>query len=139
MSLWDQVAISPWVTPTAAAFWAALLQQSNHVATGIKNRISPNQPNENSPLADLDEWEDDLLRRYPEPKSADDGSEKSDFTDPEKKKDEFRNYEAEARDSVKEFYRLNHRYQCVDFVKQKHDEYLSLNRGKKSTYLLKVE
>ena len=95
--------------------------------------ISPKQPNENSPLADLDEWEDDLLRRYPEPKSADDSA-KSDFTDPEKQKDEFRNYEAEARDSVKEFYRLNHRYQCVDFVKQKHDEYLSLSRGKKSIW-----
>lgn len=98
--------------------------------------ISPNQPNENSPLADMDEWEDDLLRRYPEPKSAEskNADRKSQFTDESKEKEEFRNYEAEARDSVKEFYRLNHRYQCVDFVKQKHDEYLSLERGKKSIW-----
>ena len=93
--------------------------------------ISPNNPNENSPLSDLDEWEDDLLRRYPEPKDADP---KSAFTDENKQKEEFRNYDAEARDSVKEFYRLNHRYQCVDFVKQKHDAYLSLQRGKKSIW-----
>ena len=30
-------------------------------------------------------------------------------TDPNKKKEEFRNYEADARPSVREFYRLNHR------------------------------
>ena len=92
--------------------------------------ISPNNPND-KPLADLDEWEEDLLRRYPEPKDSD---QKSQFTDASKKKEEFRNYEAETRDSVKEFYRLNHRYQCVDFVKQKHEEYLSLERGKQSIW-----
>ncbi len=93
--------------------------------------ISPNNNNDNQPLADLDEWEDDLLRRYPEPASAE---RKSEFTDASKKKEEFRNYEAETRDSVKEFYRLNHRYQSMDFVKQKHEEYLSLQRGKKSIW-----
>ena len=72
------------------------------------------------------------LRRYPEPKNAE--AQKSAFTDENKQKEEFRNYDAEARDSVKEFYRLNHRYQCVDFVKQKHEEYLSLQRGKKSIW-----
>jgi len=93
--------------------------------------ISPNQPNEHSPLNDLDEWEEDLLRRYPE---ADGEQKRSVFTDAEKQKEEFRDYDAEARDSVKEFYRLNHRYQTVDFVKQKHEEYLGLQRGQKSIW-----
>ena len=93
--------------------------------------ISPNTPNENKPLADLDEWEEDLLRRYPEPANA---PAHSQFTDQNKKKEEFRNYEAEARDSVKEFYRLNHRYQTVDFVMQKRADFLALRRGKKSIW-----
>jgi inositol oxygenase len=66
------------------------------------------------PLASLDEWEDDLLRRYPAP----DGKEASGFRD----------YAAEARPSVKEFYRLNHRYQTLDFVRAKRAEYLPLAR-----------
>ena len=31
----------------------------------------------------------------------------------------FRNYAAETRPSVKEFYRLNHRHQTFDFVQEK--------------------
>ena len=42
--------------------------------------------------------------------------------------DEFRNYDAEARDTVKEFYRLNHTHQTLDFVLDKKREYLGLNR-----------
>ena len=88
--------------------------------------ISPND--DKQPLDDLDEWEDDLLRRYPDPES------KSRFTNPEKKPSEFRNYEATTRDSVREFYRLNHRYQTVDFVKQKREEFLSLGRQRMSIW-----
>ena len=77
----------------------------------------------NNPLESLDEWEDDLVRRYPENEQG-----QSKFTDPDKKEEEFRNYEDTTRDSVREFYRLNHRYQTVDFVRQKRSEYLSLNR-----------
>lgn len=65
-----------------------------------------------TPLADLDEWEDDLLRRYPENKGA----------------EQFRDYDAEARSSVKEFYRLNHRHQTLDFVRQKRAEFLPLTK-----------
>ena len=75
--------------------------------------ITPKQPGNHSPLNDLGEWEEDLLRRYPEPKKT---QERSAFTDPEKEEKAFRNYDAEARDSVREFYRLNHRYQTVEFV-----------------------
>jgi inositol oxygenase len=42
--------------------------------------------------------------------------------------EEFRNYAAEARDTVKEFYRLNHTHQTLDFVLAKKEQYLSLDR-----------
>jgi inositol oxygenase len=41
---------------------------------------------------------------------------------------EFRDYAAETRPTVKEFYRLNHRHQTLDFVLQKKAEYLTLDR-----------
>lgn len=75
------------------------------------------------PLGNLEEWEDDLRRRYPEadnrlaPQSA-------------KTKAEFRDYRADAKPSVKEFYRLNHKHQTVDFVRAKRADYLRLNRRK---------
>lgn len=65
-------------------------------------------------MSDIDAWEEDLLLRYPQ-----DG----------KTKEEFRDYAANSRESVKDFYRLNHRHQTVDFVRAKHDEYLSLRRS----------
>jgi inositol oxygenase len=71
-----------------------------------------------SPLKSLDEWEDDLLRRYPQP----------DDLAKEKSVEDFRNYETPARDSVREFYRLNHQYQTFDFVMQKREEFLSFDR-----------
>src|SRR4051812_30318919 len=84
----------------------------------------------NQPLANLEEWEDFLKERYPEPASA------SSFkaTDPEKKQEQFRNYEANARPSVREFYRLNHHHQTCDFVRSKRSEFLSLNRRKMSIW-----
>ena len=97
--------------------------------------ISPQKPNkendENQPLEDLHEWEDDVLRRYPEPTED---PVRSKFTDTNKKEEEFRDYEADTRDTVREFYRLNHRYQTVDFVRQKRDEYLSLKRQRMSLW-----
>ena len=71
---------------------------------------------ETHPLASLDEWEDDLLRRYPEPQQAA-TTDKS-----------FRNYAAEARPSVKKFYELNHRFQTLDFVLAKRAQYLVLEK-----------
>ncbi len=40
----------------------------------------------------------------------------------------FRDYGAERRASVRAFYQLNHRHQCVDFVRAKRREFLSLDR-----------
>jgi len=45
-----------------------------------------------------------------------------------KAKEQYRDYEAEARSTVKEFYRLNHANQSFAFVQQKKAQYLSLNR-----------
>ena len=40
----------------------------------------------------------------------------------------FRDYAADTRPTVREFYRLNHRHQTLNFVLQKKAEYLPLNR-----------
>src|SRR5215468_9523018 len=76
------------------------------------------------PLNNLEEWEDFLKERYPEPGS----SRQFQATDSAKTKHEFRNYEADARPSVREFYRLNHKHQTLDFVLAKKREYLPLRR-----------
>lgn len=70
------------------------------------------------PLKSLDDWEDDLLRRYPDPETIATG----------KATTEYRNYDEPARDTVKEFYRLNHKYQTYDFVQKKRAEFLKFDR-----------
>lgn len=74
----------------------------------------------NSPLKSLDEWEDDLLQRYPDPAGIAQGKSAADY----------RNYEDPRRDTVKEFYRLNHTYQTYEFVVKKRAEFLGFNRKK---------
>jgi inositol oxygenase len=69
------------------------------------------------PMRHLDDWEESLASRYP-------------ATDSDKPKEAFRDYRAEARPSVKEFYRLNHRYQTLDFVRAKKQQYLPLRKKK---------
>lgn len=73
---------------------------------------------EATPLKNLDEWEDDVLRRYPDPESIATA----------KKTDEYRNYEAPVRDTVKEFYRLNHTYQTYNFVQEKRSDFLKFDK-----------
>ena len=58
----------------------------------------------------IDGWEDDLLRRYPRSEAVADTS--------------FRNFSADARPSVKDFYRTNHRFQTYDFVESKRKQFL---------------
>lgn len=74
---------------------------------------SHRQPN---PLDHLDDWESSLHARYPKAKEA------------------FRDYRAEARPSVKEFYRLNHRHQTLAFVLAKKREYLPPRRRRMSVW-----
>ncbi|MGV3559847.1 inositol oxygenase family protein [Larkinella arboricola] len=69
---------------------------------------------ERNPLSSLEQWEDDLLVRYPEPEH--------------KAKEEYRNYDNPGRDTVREFYRLNHTYQTYDFVQQKRAEFLKFDK-----------
>jgi inositol oxygenase len=80
-----------------------------------------------SPLRSLDEWEEHLLQRYP-PDAA------TGPTAPAKPREDFRNYDEPARDTVREFYRLNHRHQCYDFVLAKEREFLRLDRERMSVW-----
>ena len=66
------------------------------------------------PLRSLEDWEDFVVARYPEPA--------------QKGKEDYRNYDNPARDSVREFYRLNHRYQTYEFVLEKKRQYLPLQQ-----------
>jgi inositol oxygenase len=75
-------------------------------------------PQEINPLASLDHWEDNLLERYPDPEAIATA----------KKTEEYRNYEDPVRETVREFYRLNHTYQTYEFVKQKQKEYLAFDK-----------
>jgi inositol oxygenase len=61
-------------------------------------------------------WEEDLLNRYPDPN--------------EKQKEDFRNYDDPGRETVREFYRLNHKYQTYDFVLAKEAEFKAFNKRK---------
>lgn len=74
----------------------------------------------NQPLQHLDDWEQSLADRYP--------ADSADRDAGGKPREAFRDYRSEARPSVKEFYRLNHRHQTLDFVLAKKREYLPLAR-----------
>jgi len=76
--------------------------------------------NENAPLQSLDEWEDDLLQRYPDPETI----------AKDKTTEEYRNYDNPQRDTVREFYRLNHKYQTYSFVQEKKKEFLKFDKKK---------
>jgi inositol oxygenase len=73
------------------------------------------QQNSKGPLNDLEDWDESLINRYPAPGL--------------KAKEDYRKYDDTARSGVREFYRLNHRFQTFDFVQEKKREYLSLNHG----------
>jgi inositol oxygenase len=86
--------------------------------------MQPLNSAEKNPLSSLDVWEDDLLERYPDPESIAKG----------KTTEEYRNYEMPGRDSVREFYRLNHTYQTYDFVQQKRAEFLGFDKKEMSVW-----
>lgn len=79
-------------------------------------------PGRNGPLDHLDEWDAFVKARYAALEST--------TSSEGKQKEEFRNFATPPRDSVREFYRLNHRYQTRDFVKQKKREYFALDKRK---------
>src|SRR6202451_1178253 len=67
-----------------------------------------------NPLRRLEDWEDFVAVRYLAPG--------------EKPRGDYRNYDNPARDTVRDFYRLNHRHQTYDFVREKKREFLRLDR-----------
>lgn len=74
-----------------------------------------NTAENNNPLNSIEDWEDEVLTRYPEPKT--------------KAKKDYRNYiDSEKVDTVKEFYRLNHMYQTYDFAKEKRNDFLKFDK-----------
>ena len=69
-------------------------------------------PNDN-PLGNIDDWDDDVRRRYPEPESKQVDGE-----------DGFRDYSENTRDGVREFYQQNHAQQTVEFGRSARQKYL---------------
>jgi inositol oxygenase len=72
-----------------------------------------------NPLDNIEQWDEDVLERYPENGKV---------------KEEFRNYDKPQRETVREFYRLNHTYQTYDFVQEKRKEFLQFNRKQLSVW-----
>jgi inositol oxygenase len=70
------------------------------------------------PLQNLEQWDDFVGQRY----------------QPDKKQEEFRQYNDSTPPGVREFYRLNHVHQTVDFVRQKKQQYLAKQRGPMSIW-----
>jgi inositol oxygenase len=89
--------------------------------------VSPQQQQQKQPLEDLDQWEEFLIDRYPDPTVPDVGAGAQGPPKPSRK---FRDYRAEARPSVKEFYRLNHANQTLDFVRSRKRRFLKLDRSR---------
>lgn len=74
-----------------------------------------------NPLGSLDEWEDDVVLRYPEPGI--------------KQKENYRNYvDSERVSTVKKFYQMNHTYQTYDFVVEKEREFLKFDKRQMSVW-----
>jgi inositol oxygenase len=75
-----------------------------------------------NPLTSLDDWEYDILERYPNSKSK-------------KKKEKFRDYNnSKRKNTVRNFYKLNHMHQTYDFVTAKEKIFLSLKKKEMSIW-----
>lgn len=71
------------------------------------------------PLESLDEWDDFVAERYPENGKA---------------RNDYRAFDTPARETVREFYRMNHQFQTWDFVHQCRNKYLSLSKRQMSVF-----
>jgi inositol oxygenase len=70
------------------------------------------------PLQNLEQWDDFVGQRYQQ----------------DKKQEDFRKYDDSTPPGVREFYRLNHTHQTVDFVREKKQQYLAKQRGRMSIW-----
>ncbi|WP_117882343.1 inositol oxygenase family protein [Aureibaculum luteum] len=76
-----------------------------------------------NPMDNIDDWEDNLKERYPDPEAT------------KKEKEEFRNYlDSERVETVKEFYRVNHINQTYRFVCEKEKEFLKFDKNEMSLW-----
>jgi inositol oxygenase len=73
---------------------------------------STNSASTGNPLNGIDEWDDDVRRRYSRSDGTVDGA------------DGFRNYDENTREGVREFYRQNHIKQTVEFGRLAREKYL---------------
>src|ERR1700709_1866313 len=80
--------------------------------------------NDQNPLASIEDWESDLLDRYPDAGVIAAGKDTS----------AYRDYEANRKDTVREFYRLQHINQTYDFVLQKKEQYLKFDKKEMSVW-----
>jgi len=78
----------------------------------------PDMTTNQNPLRTLEDWDEDVARRYPRAEREGSGFNKT------RPPAEFRDYGEGTRDGVREFYRLNHTQQTVDFVKARREQYL---------------
>lgn len=81
-----------------------------------------------NPLRQLEDWDDDVARRYPMPETQ------TGVWNSERRPAEFRDYTEQARDGVKEFYRLNHQLQTVEFNREARDRFLPARRRQMSIW-----
>jgi inositol oxygenase len=84
------------------------------VAEQPAEEILMSEPVTSQPHEHVDDWEESLAARYGSPS--------------DKKPEQFRDYRAAVRPSVSEFYRLNHRYQTLEFVLARKRAYIPLTR-----------
>ncbi len=85
--------------------------------------MSRTKVDQHNPMENLDDWEKDLLVRYPDPDVS------------AKEKEEYRNYvDSDRVETVKEFYRLNHTFQTYDFVVSKEREFLKFDKREMSLW-----
>lgn len=80
---------------------------------------SPQPQPTSGPLGHVDDWEESLHSRYAQPTVLESSARSA---------EEFRNYQDDVRPTVREFYRLNHRHQTLDFVLSKKREYPPLQK-----------
>lgn len=91
-----------------------------------------------SPLHGLDEWADDVLKRYPDPESiiqntnnhnSDTAREAGAYRDYTEQIDQNTQKEVDpTKERVKTFYRINHTFQTYDFATSTRAEFLKFNR-----------
>ena len=77
----------------------------------------------NEPFTHPDQWDDSVRERYR----------------PDRKPEEFRDYGAQVHPRVREFYRLNHRHQTVEFNREARRKWLGLSRAEMGVWEMMTE